>query len=347
MAFWQDSNLLLIDGGLVPAGGGRTFPSIDPATEAVVGESADATAADAERAIRAARRAFDETDWSTDPKRRAGCLRHLAAAMRDVLEELRELTVREVGVPISMTSGPALEGPIGLLDFYADLAESYDGTVDLGPYEAYGGLHQRTVLREPYGVVSAISAYNYPTQLNLAKLGPALAAGCTVVLKGAPDTPLITLALGRLIAERTDIPPGVVNVLASSAVEPGVVMTTDTDVDMVTFDRLDRRRPVDHGGGEPDTQEDVPRAGRQVGTDGRGREADPHRDGQRERRHVARARRAVRRLQAVRDRPRERHGGARGVPADEAARPPGKGLSTTVPEPMTSTLDPGGAWSWS
>jgi aldehyde dehydrogenase (NAD+) len=235
MAFWQDSNLLLIDGGLVPAGGGRTFPSIDPATEAVVGESADATAADAERAIRAARRAFDETDWSTDPKRRAGCLRHLAAAMRDVLEELRELTVREVGVPISMTSGPALEGPIGLLDFYADLAESYDGTVDLGPYEAYGGLHQRTVLREPYGVVSAISAYNYPTQLNLAKLGPALAAGCTVVLKGAPDTPLITLALGRLIAERTDIPPGVVNVLASSAVEPGVVMTTDPDVDMVTF----------------------------------------------------------------------------------------------------------------
>jgi acyl-CoA reductase-like NAD-dependent aldehyde dehydrogenase len=83
--------------------------------------------------------------------------------------------------------------------------------------------------------VSAISAYNYPTQLNLAKLGPALAGGCTVVLKGARHTPLITLALGRLIAERTDIPPGVVNVLASSAVEPGVVMTTDPDVDMVTF----------------------------------------------------------------------------------------------------------------
>ncbi|MBW3591555.1 MAG: aldehyde dehydrogenase family protein, partial [Actinobacteria bacterium] len=79
---------------------------------------------------------------------------------------------------------------------------------------------------EPYGVVSAISAYNYPTQLNLAKLGPALAAGCTVVLKGAPDTPLITLALGKLIAEHTDIPAGVVSVLASSAVEPGIAMTT-------------------------------------------------------------------------------------------------------------------------
>src|SRR5829696_2588440 len=235
MGFWQGSNMLLIDGELVPASSGRTFASINPATEAVLGEAAEATVADAERAIRAARRAFDETDWSTDPRRRAACLRQLAAAMRDVVEELRELTVREVGVPISMTSGPALEGPIRLLDFYADLAESYDGTVDLGTYEAYGGLHQRTVLREPYGVVSAISAYDYPTQLNLAKLGPALAAGCTVVLKGAPDTPLITLALGRLIAERTDIPAGVVNVLASRAVAPGVVMTTDPDVDMITF----------------------------------------------------------------------------------------------------------------
>jgi len=91
------------------------------------------------------------------------------------------------------------------------------------------------VLREPYGVVAAISAYNYPTQLNLAKLAPALAAGCTVVLKGAPDTPLITLALGKLIAEHTDIPAGVVSVLTSSNVETGVVMTTDPDVDLITF----------------------------------------------------------------------------------------------------------------
>ena len=181
------------------------------------------------------RRAFDETDWSTDAKRRAESLRQLAAAMRAELEELRELTVREVGVPIAMTSGPALEGPIEILDYYADLAETYDGTVDLGTHEAYGSLHRRTILREPYGVVSAISAYNYPTQLNLAKLGPALAAGCAVVLKGAPDTPLITLALGRLIAEHTDIPAGVVNVLASRAVEPGVAMTTDPKVDMITF----------------------------------------------------------------------------------------------------------------
>ncbi len=235
MGFWRDSNLLLIDGELVPGHDDRTFTSINPATEEVVGEAADATVADAERAIAAARRAFDETSWSTDTKRRAESLRQLASAMRDNLEELRELTVSEVGVPIAMTSGPALEGPIEILDYYADLAEAYDGTVDLGTHEAYGSLHRRRILREPYGVVSAISAYNYPTQLNLAKLGPALAAGCTVVLKGAPDTPLITLALGRLIAEHTDFPAGVVNVLASSAVEPGVVMTTDPDVDMITF----------------------------------------------------------------------------------------------------------------
>lgn len=234
MTIWHEPNLL-IDGELTPAEGGRTFTSINPATENVIADAADATANDAVRAIAAARRAFDETTWSTDPAFRASCLRQLAAAMRDNLEDLRTLTVAEVGVPVAMTSGPALEGPIEILDFYADLAERYDGTVDLGNVEAYGSLQHRWVEREPYGVVSAISAYNYPTQLNIAKLGPALAAGCTVVLKGAPDTPLITLALGKLIAERTDIPAGVVNVLASSEVETGAVMTKDPDVDMITF----------------------------------------------------------------------------------------------------------------
>jgi aldehyde dehydrogenase (NAD+) len=234
MGLWYEPNLL-IDGQLVPAEGGRTFASINPATEEVIAEAADATVPDAQRAIAAARRAFDETPWSTDRKFRTTCLRQLAAAMRDNVEDLRTLTVAEVGVPVSMTKGPALEGPIGVLDYYADLADEFDGTVDLGFIEAYGGQHHRWIEREPYGVVSAITAYNYPTQLNLAKLAPALAAGCTVVLKGAPDTPLITLALGKLIAENTDIPAGVVSVLASSQVDTGAVMTTDPNVDMITF----------------------------------------------------------------------------------------------------------------
>src|SRR5690606_40003847 len=95
--------------------------------------------------------------------------------------------------------------------------------------------HRRWVEKEAAGVVAAISAYNYPHQLALAKLAPALAAGCTVVLKGAPDTPLCTLALGEILAEHTDIPPGVVNVLASSDVEVGKRMTPHPDVDVVSF----------------------------------------------------------------------------------------------------------------
>jgi aldehyde dehydrogenase (NAD+) len=117
----------------------------------------------------------------------------------------------------------------------ADLLPGYPLTEDLGVTEVYGSKHHRWVEKEPAGVVAAIIGYNYPTQLALAKLGPALAAGCTIVLKGAPDTPLITLALAKLIATETDIPPGVVNVLTSSSVAVGEILTTSPDVDMVTF----------------------------------------------------------------------------------------------------------------
>ena len=234
MTMFYEPNLL-IDGELVPATGGRTFESINPATEQVVNVAADASVADTERAILAARRAFDETTWSKDQAFRSHCLHQLVAALRANTEELRALTVAEVGVPISMTSGPALEGTFDLTEFYANLAGTYNDTTDLGNIEGYGSLHHRWVKREAFGVVSAISAYNYPHQLNLAKLAPSLAAGCTVVLKGAPDTPLVTLALGQLIAEHTDIPAGVVNILTSSEVAPGAVMTTDPNVDMITF----------------------------------------------------------------------------------------------------------------
>ena len=108
-------------------------------------------------------------------------------------------------------------------------------TEDLGNIESRGMQHHRWVEKEAGGVVAAIIAYNYPNQLALAKLAPALAAGCTVVLKSAPDTPLITLALGELIANHTDIPAGVVNVLSGADPEVGAVLTTSPDVDMVTF----------------------------------------------------------------------------------------------------------------
>ena len=123
-------------------------------------------------------------------------------------------------------------------------------TEELGEIEVRRQRHRRWVEKEAAGVVAAIIPYNYPNQIGLAKLAPALAAGCTVVLKGAPDTPLITLALGELIASHTDIPPGVVNVLSSSRwrsakCSPPILTWTDH------LHRLHRHRPPDHGGGQP------------------------------------------------------------------------------------------------
>jgi aldehyde dehydrogenase (NAD+) len=224
---------MLIDGKLVTTQ--RTFPSVNPATGEVIGHAPDAGTSDAEAAIAAARRAFDATGWATDTKLRSRCLYQLYEALTEHKEELRELTIAEVGAPRMITHGPQLDQPIEIVRYYADLLPSYPQTDELGEIEIRGQKHRRWVEKEAAGVVAAIIPYNYPTQIGLAKLAPALAAGCTVVLKGAPDTPLVTLALGELIANHTDIPPGVVNVLSSSEAATGEVLTTHPDVDMVTF----------------------------------------------------------------------------------------------------------------
>lgn len=224
---------LLIAGRLVAAG--KTFASINPATGAVIGHAPDAGAEEAEAAIAAARRAFDSTDWPTDVELRIRCLDQLHRALVEHADELRELTIAEVGATRALTQGAQLDEPIGIVRFYADLLRAYQFSEDLGERESRGMLHHRWVEKEAAGVVGAIIAYNYPNQLALAKLAPALAAGCTVVLKGAPDTPLVTLALGELIANHTDIPAGVVNVLSSSDPASGVALTTSPDVDVITF----------------------------------------------------------------------------------------------------------------
>src|SRR5260221_9382711 len=224
---------LLIDGRLV--GAGRTFPSLNPATGEVLGQAPDATAADAEAGVAAARRAFDTTGWPTDIELRIRCLNQLHQALTEHKEELRELTIAEVGALRMITYGAQPDEPIGIVRYYADLLGSYPMTEDLGEIESRGRRHHRWVEKEAAGVVAAIAAYNYPIQLALAKLAPALAAGCTVILKGAPDTPWATLALGKLIAEATDIPPGVVNVITSSSVAVGELLTTHPDVDVVSF----------------------------------------------------------------------------------------------------------------
>jgi len=224
---------LLIDGRLVTAD--LTFPSVNPATGAVLGHAPDAGLAEAEAAIAAARRAFDTTSWPTDVELRIRCLDQLHQALVDHADELRELTIAEVGATRALTHGPQLDEPIRIVRYYADLLKTYPMTEDLGEIESRGMWHHRWVEKEAAGVVGAIIAYNYLNQLALAKLPPALAAGCTAVLKGAPDTPLITLALGELIANHTDIPPGVVNVLSSSDPAVGAALTTSPDVDGITF----------------------------------------------------------------------------------------------------------------
>jgi acyl-CoA reductase-like NAD-dependent aldehyde dehydrogenase len=224
---------MLIDGALVA--GECTFSSVNPATGAVVGYAPDATVADAEAAVAAARRAFDTTDWTTNTDLRIRCLEQLHKALVDHRDELAALTIAEVGATPALCEGPQLDAPIAIVRYYTDLLKSYPMTEDLGNIESRGMQHHRWVEKEAAGVVAAIIAYNYPNQLALAKLGPALAAGCTVVLKGAPDTPLVTLALGELIANHTDIPAGVVNVMSGTDPEVGAALTTSPDVDMVTF----------------------------------------------------------------------------------------------------------------
>jgi aldehyde dehydrogenase (NAD+) len=226
---------LLIDGELRPARSGRTFETVNPATEEVLGVVADGGPDDLDDAIDAARRAFDTTGWSTDTDLRVRGLRQLQAAFVAHADEIRALTVAEAGSPLSLTYSAQLDAPVESLGWVADLAEGYEWETDLGNASPLGMPSHRWVRREATGVVGAITPWNVPHQINLAKLGPALAAGNTVVLKPAPDTPWCATVLGRLIVEETDIPPGVVNIVPSSDHAVGALLATDPRVDQISF----------------------------------------------------------------------------------------------------------------
>ncbi|HZA08791.1 aldehyde dehydrogenase [Mycobacterium sp.] len=225
---------LLIDGQLVPARAG-TFPTINPATEEALGDAADGDAADMDRAIAAARSAFDDTEWSRDTALRVHCLRQLRDALNEHIEELRDLTVAEVGCPVSLTAGAQLQGPVDDLGFAIDTAETFEWTTNLGAASPLGIPTKRRIVREPFGVVGAITPWNFPHQINFAKLGPALAAGNTVVLKPAADTPWCAAEVGHIIADKTDFPPGVVNIVTSSDHRIGAQLAEDPRVDLVSF----------------------------------------------------------------------------------------------------------------
>ena len=229
---------LLIDGELVSAASGNTYPNINPATEEIMGEVADAGPEDMERAIAAARRAFDETDWSTNHTFRHKCLEQLKAGLLAGMEDFKQEIAAETGAPLGIcgANGPQCEIPIGFLDYTLDKLPNYEWSRDIGVHEIMGGKSRRLVEKEAIGVVAAITPWNVPLQINLAKCIPALAAGCTVVLKAAPDTPWSATTLGRIVKEQTDIPPGVFNVITSQDPRKvGDQLVGDARVDMVSF----------------------------------------------------------------------------------------------------------------
>jgi aldehyde dehydrogenase (NAD+) len=233
----QFESRMLIDGKLV-AGEAGTFTNLNPATEEALGEVADASKADMQRAIDAARRAFDGTDWSTDRAFRKRCLEQLQEALESEREALREELILEAGCPRMVTHGPQLDAPLrSALRYPAQLIDEYPWETNLGDavVELTGQLTTRKVWREPVGVVGAIVPWNFPFEVTIHKLGQALATGNTVVLKPAPDTPFNATRLGRLIAERTDVPAGVVNVVTASDHLVGEELTLSPKVDLISF----------------------------------------------------------------------------------------------------------------
>jgi aldehyde dehydrogenase (NAD+) len=228
---------MLIDGKLVDADSGKTFENVNPATEEVLGEVADASNAEMHRAIDAARRAFDETDWSTNHAFRKQCLEQLHEALQAEQEELREQLILEVGCPRMTTQGPQLDAPLSeALVWPAKMIEEYEWeTVLPDAMGITGNLDSRRIWREPVGVVGAIVPWNFPVEVTLHKVGQALATGNTMIVKPAPDTPWNATFLGRLIAEKTDIPAGVINIVTSSDHLTGEELTLSPKVDLISF----------------------------------------------------------------------------------------------------------------
>ncbi|MFI5040862.1 MAG: aldehyde dehydrogenase family protein [Acidimicrobiales bacterium] len=227
---------MLIDGELVEAQSGKCFENVNPATEEVLGEVADASPADMQRAIEAARRAFDETDWSTNHALRTRCLEQLQEALESEREQLREELIAEVGCPRMLTYSAQLDAPLeDGLRYPAKLIEEFPWERSLPNGSMFGMTSARAVWKEPMGVVGSIVPWNYPFEVTINKIGQVLATGNSTVLKPAPDTPWNATRLGRLVAERTDIPAGVFYVVTSSDHLVGEELTLSPLVDMISF----------------------------------------------------------------------------------------------------------------
>ena len=222
---------LLIDGRRVESASGKTFASINPATGETLAQVAEGDAEDIDRAVDAARRAFEGPWGRTKPAERQMILLRFADLVEKHFEEFAALDTLDMGAPLSRTRNNRRRA-LGMLRYYAGLATTVEGrTVE---NSLMGGEFFSYTLREPVGVVGAIIPWNAPLSSSLWKIGPALATGCTVVLKPAEEAPLTPLWLGELALE-AGVPPGVLNVVPGYGETAGAALARHPGVDKVAF----------------------------------------------------------------------------------------------------------------
>jgi aldehyde dehydrogenase (NAD+) len=221
---------MLIDGEWVRAASGKTFESRNPATGDLLAIIAEGDAEDINRAVAAARRAF-EGPWSRfKPYERQALLLKIADLVEKHFDELSMLDTLDMGAPVSRTRGTR-QRVLGMLRWYAGMAVSIHGeTIE----NSLPGEFFSYTLKEPVGVVGAIIPWNGPLGATIWKIGPALATGCTIVLKPAEEAPLTSLRLGELMLE-AGVPPGVVNIVPGYGETAGAALAAHSDVDKVAF----------------------------------------------------------------------------------------------------------------
>jgi aldehyde dehydrogenase (NAD+) len=220
---------LLIDGKRVPALSGRYFDTLNPATEQVIARVAEADAADIDAAVRSARAAFEGAWGHMRAADRGHALLRLADLIRQNIDELVELESLDSGKPVSAIRRQDLPAVLDTLAYYAGWADKINGQVIPARPDAL-----TYTVREPMGVVAAIVPWNFPLMIGMWKIAPALACGCTVVLKPAELTPLTALRIGELALE-AGFPPGVLNVVSGFGKTAGQALVDHPDVDKVTF----------------------------------------------------------------------------------------------------------------
>jgi phenylacetaldehyde dehydrogenase len=230
--FFGRSPRMLIDGKLVHAASGKTFPVYNPATGTVIANVPEGDKADVDLAVAAARRAFDDGKWGrVSPSERGRMLWRMADLIERDLEELAELESIDNGKPYAVARVADLPLAVDMFRYMAGWATKITGTtlpLSLpGEYLSY-------TRREPVGVVGQIIPWNFPLLMAAWKLAPALAVGCTVVLKAAEQTPLSALRLAELFQE-AGFPAGVVNILTGFGETAGAALSAHPDVDKIAF----------------------------------------------------------------------------------------------------------------